>query len=156
MEGFINGALKGCMTLLFSRFEPEKLEWMIDKMDLPITSAYHHSNNLPWEKDGLSPEDIAKVESFRKGTFLTKRVIPLLENVRRYGRNIPLAALQQKINPEWMKTQGFEKYPQLLKVIEKKGEKGEEYLRLVCMEIILYVTGRLIWDEKNKRMVVLK
>ena len=156
LEAFINGSLKGCMGILFSRFPPEKMEWMIDNKYLPITSAYHHANNMPWEKEGLSQKDLEEVEKLRSGTFLTKKVLPLLETVRRYGRNIPPVVMQDKINPEWMKKEGFKKYPKLLDIIEQKGEAGEEYLEMVCMEINLYVTGRLIWDSKNQRMVMIE
>lgn len=155
---FVEGALKGAVGFLLKMFPPDKLGVMIDNKYLPITSVYYNANGMKTDKDmlGLSKEELFKIEKIRGSTFLNKTLIPLLEQGRTLARNIPPELVSGKITPEWLKQKGFERYPNLLKTVQSKGEAGEEWLKLVSAEIVLYLTGHLYWDGQKKTMVIVE
>ena len=84
---------------------------------------------------------------------LVKTVLPVLGLARTVASRFPASAIESKVTPEWLIEKGKKRFPELIAVIEKYGERGRKWLQRQSQEIVLYLTGRLVYDVKSGRMV---
>lgn len=125
---------------------------MIDNGYLLIESLYyaiHHSPEEYYEK--MDPEEAKKVEKTRM--FGARVGIPLLAMMCAVARPFPYKAVEEKVTPEWLKRRGREKFPELVEIIEEKGDAGETWLQMQCREVVQLATGSIAWSDAQEKMV---
>jgi len=130
----------------------EKLSLFIDN-DYTVLEAIFSSLQRPPIEVYLKmdPAEAAKLEAFRRN--MSRTVLPLLGFARRIASNFPADAVESKVTPEWLLGKGRAKFPKLVEVVEKHGDKGRRWLEKQCREIVDYLLGRLAYDPKTGKMV---
>lgn len=148
VEGVISGALKAVGT--------KGLELMIDH-DYYIVESIFYSARHQFDYNSLergvqlSADEAAKLESLRAG--MMKTVLPLLGMVRFVASKFPVKAVEAKLTPEWFLEKGNRRFPVLVRAVNKKGDKGRKWLERQVKEIREYSVGRLVWSDREGRMV---
>jgi len=139
----VQGALKAIGT--------RGLEVMIDHDWYLIESIFYSVRYQPNYPSELSEKEIAKLERMR--ATMLKTVLPILGMVRFVASKFPPEAVEAKVTPDWLLGKGKKRFPQLVRVVKKKGEKARKWLEKQSREIVLYATGRLVWDDQKKQLV---
>lgn len=148
LEGSLEGAISGAVKAIGA----ENLGILVDNNWFIIESIFYSIRHPPVEVyKQLNPKEVPKLEQIR-GT-LTKTVLPLLGMVKFVASKFPPSAIEYKVTPEWLLKRGRKRFPTLVRVVEKRGEKGQEWMKSQCREIVLFATGRLVWDDSSKTMI---
>jgi len=148
LEGAIEGAVDGMVKC----FGAEKIKLMILNDWYIIASIYFSTTGGPLGREGkLPPEELEKARRIRG--FVAKTVLPILHMLRSTASRFPAEAVVSKINPEWLKTRGREKFPELVEAIEDMGDMGDRWLQNQCNEIVDFALGRSVYSPIHRRMI---
>lgn len=140
--------LQGLLRII----SPKYLGVMVDNGWLLIESMFYAIRRPPTEYyEKMDPEEAHRVERVR--ALGEKFGLPLLGMLRYVASHFPYEAVEEKVTPEWMRRRGRDKFPELIKVIEKKGGAGDKWLSSQCREIVQFSTGRLVWSDAKETMV---
>lgn len=148
LEASLEGLIEGFLKIL----GPEKAWILIDKDWYLIRSVFYCAYNVPLETyQDMSAEEIQTAERLR--ISMAKTVLPVLGWTKFIASKFPVEAVEGKVTPEWLLKRGKQRFPELVKVWEESGEKGDRWLKNQCQEIIDYVTGRTVYNPVLKGMV---
>lgn len=148
--------MEAAVDTMLKAFGPEKINLFIDNEWYIINSIYY--NFLGYQPDyskmDLSQKELEKAEKVRRSEFLKRMVIPALERARWLAAKFPSKIIEEKITPEWLMKKGEENRPVIAEVVKARGEKGRLWLERQCAEFILFFTGRLIWSNEHRRLIM--
>jgi len=148
LEGAIEGAVDGMVKC----FGAEKIKLMILNDWYIIASIYFSTTGGLLGREGkLPPEELEKARRIQG--FVARTVLPILHMLRSTASRFPAEAVARKINPEWLKTRGREKFPELVEAVEDMGGMGERWLQNQCKEIVDFALGRSVYSPIHRRMI---
>jgi len=99
----------------------------------------------------LTPEEVAKLKNARAG--MTRSVLPLLGMAKTVASKLPASFIEERLDGDWLMRRANEKFPVLAERVKAHGEKGRQWLSKQAREIALFLTGKLYWDDKERRLV---
>jgi hypothetical protein len=67
----------------------------------------------------------------------------------------PPEEIARKVTPDWLISRGEKMYPEVVEVWRGSGERGEKWLKTQAQELVNYLTGRIVYDVAQGRMVEL-
>jgi len=144
LEGLIQGLLK-CISA-------ERLGMFIENNWTILESIFYNLNRVPTDAYAkLTPKEVAMAERIRRG--MTRTVLPVLGMARTVASKFPPSAVESKVTPDWLLEKGRKRFPELVAVIEKHGERGRRWLRNQAIEIREYLTGKIVFDPEKGKMV---
>lgn len=99
----------------------------------------------------LSQEEVARLEKARAG--MTRTVLPLLGMAKTIASKLPRSFIEERLDGGWLMRRANERFPILAERVKAHGEKGEKWLEKQAKEISGFLTGKLLWDDRQRRMV---
>lgn len=121
---------------------------MIEKDHFVLERVFHAMNNRP-DYQGPDAKLYTKLHRFAQRS--APKILPVLYA---FARRFPPEAVEAKITPEWLLKRA-EKYPEIKAELERHGEKGRKWLEIQALELRLFFTGRLVWDPRQKKLVII-
>jgi len=148
----LEGSLEGLIQGLLKCISAERLSILIENNWTILESIFYNLNRVPTDAYAkLTPKEAAMVERIRRG--MTRTVLPVLGMARTVASKFPPSAVESKVTPDWLLEKGRKRFPELVAVVEKHGERGRQWLERQSKEIALYLTGRLVYDARSGKMV---
>lgn len=117
-----------------------------------VESIFYGAYSAPIEEYAkMQPNEVIQGERYRVG--VARAALPLLGWARNIARLFPPGEIARKVTPEWLIARGGKRYPEAVQVWRDCGEKGERWLKRQSQEIASYLTGSLIYDTGQQKMI---
>jgi hypothetical protein len=150
LEAAVEGLVDGVLKVL----GPERAKLLIDNDWYLVESIFYGACSVPIDEYvKMQPEEVLQGERYRVG--VARVALPILGWSRNIARMFPPKEIERKVTPEWLIARGERQYPELLKVWRDSGEKGDRWLAGQSRELVNFLTGRIVYDVAQRKMVAL-
>ena len=147
LEASVEGAVQGGIDCI----GPKGLDLMIENDWYIIESMFYAMRYRPDYPEGLTKEEIARLEKARHG--MLRAVMPILQLARTVASRLPPELIEQKLDGGWFMRRAKEKFPVLAERVEAHGDKGKKWIENQAREVRDFLLGRLVWDDRERRLV---
>jgi LmbE family N-acetylglucosaminyl deacetylase len=125
---------------------------MIENNYSVLESVFHAYYGPPPDAyRGLSAEEAARLEEFRRRS--ARLALSALGMAKTIASRFPAEAVEAKVTADWLLSKGRGRRSELVKVVEAYGERGRAWLEEQARQIAAFLTGRLIYDPRLRRLV---
>jgi hypothetical protein len=148
----LDATLEGLIRGLLDCFGAERLSMFIERDWSILESVFYGLYRPPIEAYRMmKPEEVRRLEAFRRS--LAKAVLPVLSMARTIASRFPPEAVEGKVTADWLLQKGEKRFPQVVEVVKKHGDRGRAWVEAQAKQIRDYLLGRIVFNPATMKFV---